>query len=137
MGATTKSSAVGMRGKKIISVHLTVMVFDGCWGEDTVGAAFSIEGSSTSFSFVQVMKGLESCDVFVMPDAPSSSTAMVDEEPHANAGLSVGTQLFLMRAILPIGAGSGVCLAVTPLLHDWRQVIMDGSYPPFRPGMSA
>ena len=48
-GATTKSSAVGMRGEKIISVHLTVAVFDGCWGEDTVGAAFGVEGSSTSF----------------------------------------------------------------------------------------
>jgi hypothetical protein len=88
-GAMTKLSDVRMRGEKIIYVHLTVVVFDGCWGEDTMGAAFSIKGSSTSFSFVWVMKGLEFCDVFITLDVPSSSTAMVDEEPHMNAGSSV------------------------------------------------
>ena len=87
MGATTKSSAGGRGvrrsyGEKIISVCLTVAVFDGRWGE-------------------------ESCDVFVASDAPSSSSrAMVDEEPHVNAGSSVGTRLFSTRATLLIGAGS-------------------------------
>ena len=50
-GATTKLSAIRVRGGKVISVHLTVVVFDGCWGEDTVGATFSVDGGSTSFSF--------------------------------------------------------------------------------------
>jgi hypothetical protein len=137
-GATTKSSAVGTRGEKIISVRLAVAVFDGRWGEeDTAGAAFGVEGSSTSFSIVWVMKGLESCDVSVASDAPSSSTAMVDEEPHVNAGSSVGTRLFSTRATLPIGAGSGVGLAVTLLPHAWRQVITDDGHPPFGTVMSA
>ena len=111
-GATTKSSADGTRGEKIISVRLTVAVFDGRWGE-------------------------ESCDVFAASDAPSSSTAMVDEEPHVSAGSSVGTRLFSTRATLPIGAGSGVGLAVALLPHDWRQVITDDGHPPFRTGRSA
>jgi len=68
-----------------------VAVFDGCWGEDTAGAAFGVDGGSTSFSFVQVMKGLESCNLSVASDAPSSSTVMVDEEPHVNAGSNVAT----------------------------------------------
>jgi len=50
-GATTKLSTIGARGGKVISVCLTVAVFDGHWGEDTAGAAFGIDGSSTSFSF--------------------------------------------------------------------------------------
>jgi len=135
-GATTKSSAVGARGEKIISVRLTVAVFDGRWGEDTAGAAFGVDGSSTSFSFVRVMKGLESCDVSVASDAPSSSTAMVDEEPHVNAGSSGGTRLF-STTTSPISAGSGVGLAVTFLPHAWRQVITDEGQPPFGTGMSA
>jgi len=60
------------------------------------------------FLFVQVMKGLESCNVSVMSDVPSSLTVMVDEEPHMNAGLSVGTQLFSTRTMSPISTGSGV-----------------------------
>jgi hypothetical protein len=136
-GATTKSSAVGTRGEKIISVRLTVAVFDGRSGEDAAGAAFGVEGSSTSFSFVCVMKGLESCDVSVASDAPSSSTAMVDEEPHVNAGSSVGIRLFSTRVTLPIGAGSGVGLAATFLPHAWRQVITDDGHPPFGTVMSA
>jgi len=60
------------------------------------------------FLFVRVMKGLESCDVSVASDVPSSLTAMVDGEPHINAGLSIGTQLLSMRTTSPISAGSGV-----------------------------
>jgi len=136
-GATTKSSAVGERGEKIISVRLTVAVFDGRWGEDTAGAAFGVDGGSTSFAFVRVMKGLESCDVSVASDAPSSSTAMVDEEPHVNAGSSVGTRPFSARTTSPISAGSGVGLAVISLPQACRQVITDEGQPPFGTGMSA
>ena len=136
-GATTKSSAVGTRGEKIISVRLTVAVFDGRWGEDTAGVAFGVEGISTSSSFAWVMKGLESCDVSVASDAPSSSTAMVDEEPHVNAGSSVGTRLFSARATSQISAGIGVGLAVTFLPHAWRQVTTDDGHPPFGTVISA
>jgi len=60
------------------------------------------------FLFVWVMKGLESCDVSVMSDVPSSSMAMVDDKPHMNAGSSMGTQLFSTRTTSPISTGSGV-----------------------------
>jgi hypothetical protein len=135
-GATTKSSAVGARGEKTISVRLMVPVFDGRWGEDVTGGAFGVDGGSTSFAFVRVMKGLESCDVSVASDALSSSTAMVDEDPHVNAGSSVGTRPF-SRATSPVVAGSGVGLTVTFLPHAWRQVVTDEGHPPFGTGTLA
>jgi hypothetical protein len=133
---TTKSSAVGPRGENTKSVRLIVEVFDGRWGEDTASAAFGVEGGPASF--VLTTKGLESCDVSVASDAPSSSTAMVDEEPQVNAGSSVGTRLSLSkRATSPVSAGSGVGLTTTFLPHALRQVMTDEGHPRFGTASSA
>jgi len=78
-------------------------------GERTLQALLSVSTVvPLPFLFVQVMKGLESCDVSVASDVPSSLMVMVDGEPHMNAGSSVGTQLFSTRTMLSISAGSGV-----------------------------
>jgi hypothetical protein len=51
---------------------------------------------------------------------------MVDEEPHVNAGSSMGTLIFSTAAMSPVSAGS----MMTSLPHDLRQVITVEGHPP-------
>lgn len=102
--------------------------FDGRCGEDAErGAAFGVDGISTSFVWAAATDGLESCEVTVTSDALSSSAAMVDEEPQLNAGSSMGTLIFSTATMSPVSAGSDV----GSLPHALRQVITAEGHPPF------
>lgn len=92
-------------------------------------AAFGVDGVSTSFVWVAVTDRLESCEVIVVSDALSSSTAMVDEEPQLNAGSSMGT--FSAAAMSPASAESDIGSMMTSLPHALRQVITVEGHPPF------
>jgi hypothetical protein len=74
---------------------------------------------------------LESCEVIVVSDALSSSTAMVDEEPQLNAGSSMGTLVFSAAAMSPVSAESDVGSMMTSLPHALRQVVTVEGHPPF------